>query len=109
MAKATKEKLEVQNDLFVAPPIKEKSAIQKVDDIKKGVGDLAIRMAAINIKTDDDYKAAVALGVDVGDTLKTVGQGRGRHPWNLRNFRKEGQITFQDHCRTHQNGPRPNP
>lgn len=72
MAKATKEKPEVQNDLFVAPPIKEKSAIQKVDDIKKGVGDLAIRMAAINIKTDDDYKAAVALGVEGGDTLKQL-------------------------------------
>jgi hypothetical protein len=46
---------------LAAPKTDLKSAMAQIEEIKKGVGDLAIRMSATAIKTQDDYDQAAML------------------------------------------------
>jgi hypothetical protein len=46
--------------------------LAQIEEIKKGVGDLAIRMSAIKIKTQDDYNQAVEIGKEGAKSVKAL-------------------------------------
>ena len=71
MAK-TKEKVKAQPELFQPPVIKEKSTADQIQELKTGLGDLSIRMAAVVIKSDEDYQAAINLGKEGNEAIKRL-------------------------------------
>ena len=45
--------------------------LTQIEEIKKGVGDLVIRMAAVKVKTQTDYDNAVTIGKEAAQALKS--------------------------------------
>jgi len=46
--------------------------LAQIEEIKKGVGDLAIRMSSIKIKTQTDYNQAVEIGKEGAKSVKAL-------------------------------------
>ena len=46
--------------------------LTQIEEIKKGVGDLVIRMAAVKVKTQTDYDNAVIIGKEAAQALKSL-------------------------------------